>query len=324
MPQKDVVSGAAGLIGFEVTAQLLRRGGRVIAIDDFRKGGRAELDALQREFPRQLDIVELDLADGSLSMLPSGRMARVFHLAAIVGVDYVNRHPYETLRVNTLSTVRLFDWAIAHGCDALLFASSSENYASAVDRGWVTLPTAEDVPLCISDIALPRWSYAASKIAGESAVFGAAAAGGFRGCVMRFHNVYGPRMGPTHVIPEFLDRCRRRIDPFPIYGYDATRSFLHVADAATAICLVADTVERTDGGIFNIGSADEVLIGDLADLVFDVTGFHPRVEAHDAPPGSVRRRLPDISRLRALGFAPTVALRAGIASCWNHAAYAPA
>jgi len=134
---------------------------------------------------------------------------------------------------------------------------------------------------------------------------------------VRFHNVYGPRMGPTHVIPEFLARARQRVDPFPVFGSDQTRSFLHVEDAGRALRAVLGAALEKRGGVYNIGSDVETRISDLAKLVFDVTGFHPRVDERPAPPGSVRRRVPDVKKLRALGFAPKRALREGIAECWQ-------
>jgi UDP-glucose 4-epimerase/UDP-glucuronate decarboxylase len=247
----------------------------------------------------------------------AGPWDAVFHLAAIVGVRYVSEHPYDTVASNMKSTLAVLDHVIEHRARAVLFASSSENYASGVDLGFVPVPTPENVPLVISDVALPRWSYAASKLAGESAVFGAAPLGGFTPLVVRFHNVYGPRMGPTHVIPEMLERCARRVDPFPIFGSDQTRSFLHVADAARALVTVMQAALSASGGIVNVGSSRETKIGDLARKIFEVTGFHPEVREESAPPGSVGRRVPDVGKLAALGFRPEVSLEAGLAECWR-------
>jgi len=312
---RHCVTGAAGVIGFDLARALLARGDEVVAIDCGKKGGLEDLRALARESGGRLQLAEVDLAQDAAPV--EGRFDAVFHLAAIVGVRYVTEHPYETFAVNARTTLNVLDRAIAGGCGAFLFASSSENYASGVDAGTVPVPTPEDVPLSIGEIALPRWSYAASKIGGESAVFGAAPLGGFTPAVVRFHNVYGPRMGATHVIPEMLERCRQGVDPFPVFGCDQTRSFLHVADAARALTLVMDAALRGEGGVTNVGCATETRIEDLARLIFDVTGHHPEVEALPAPPGSVRRRVPDVSRLAALGFEPEVELADGLRDCWN-------
>jgi UDP-glucose 4-epimerase/UDP-glucuronate decarboxylase len=314
---RHLVTGAAGVIGFELTRALLARGDRVVAVDRGLKGGLDELAALAGAHPGALAVHQLDLAaPGALAEL-SGPWDAVFHMAAIVGVRYVTDHPYETLAVNVRSTLTVLDHVLEQRAKAVLFASSSENYASGVDQGFVPVPTGEGVPLSIADVALPRWSYAASKIAGESAVFGAAPLGGFTPVVVRFHNVYGPRMGPTHVIPEMLERCARRVDPFPIFGSDQTRSFLHVADAARALLAVLDAALGGSGGIVNVGSGEETRIGELARRIFAVTGFHPRIDEHGAPPGSVCRRVPSVARLAALGFRPEISLDAGLAECWR-------
>lgn len=310
-----IVTGAAGLVGFDLTRSLLARGDRVIGTDNFLKGGEQDIQALQEEYPDTFDFVKGDLADPGLLKELDGEYDTIFHMAAIVGVAYVNDHPYETMRVNMLSTLNVTDFAIRNSCKGVVFASSSENYASAVTNGWIGLPTGEDVPLCITDIELPRWSYASSKTAGESAIFGAARIGDFTPYVVRFHNVYGPRMNPTHVIPEFIQRCVKRMDPFPVYGYDATRSYLHVRDAVEALALIAFSEKSTEGGIFNVGSPEELSIEQLLEVVFECADFRPNIDKHPAPPGSVKRRIPDISKLESLGFQPKIGLREGIQEC---------
>lgn len=313
-----LVTGGAGVIGFELVRALLERRHEVVTIDSGIKGGYEDLEQLAARSEGRLKSVRGDFARDPRLM--DGAFDAIFHLAAIVGVRYVSDHPYETMAVNMRTTLAVLDHALATGCKAVFFASSSENYAAGVDRGYVPVPTPENVVLTIDDVALPRWSYAASKIAGESALFGAARAGGFAPVVVRFHNVYGPRMGPTHVIPEFLERVRQRVDPFPVYGPEQTRSFLYAEDCGRALATVLDAVldgRMAKGGLINIGSSLETRISDLAQSVFDVTGFHPRVDPQPAPPGSVARRVPDTSKLRALGFAPSTLLRDGLAACWR-------
>lgn len=319
MSARHLVTGAAGLIGFEVARALLARGDEVVAIDIGRKGGMQDLARLAGESRGKLRVSERDLAaDGAVAELGHlGAFESIFHLAAIVGVRYVCDHPYETVAVNLRTTLNVLDHAIAMRPKVVLFASSSENYAASVEARRVPIPTPEDVEIGVADPARPRWSYAASKIAGETAVFGAAPLGGFAPVILRFHNVYGPRMGPTHVIPEFLARCKQRTDPFPIYGPEQTRSFLHVEDAARAVLLVETAAKNGASGIYNIGAVDEVRIEDLAGMVFRVAGFHPKLDAQPAPEDSVARRAPDVRKLAALGFRPATKLEDGVRACWN-------
>ena len=313
MRTPHLVTGAAGLIGFALVRQMLERGDPVVAVDRYLKGGREELEDLAREHSGRLELVEADLARHGAASDLEGPFDAIVHLAAIVGVRYVNDHPYDTLTTNLRSTLELTDLALRVGCSIFAVASSSENYAAGVDAGWVPVPTPEDVPLVIDDIAMPRRSYAASKIACESAVFSAAPRGDFTPVVFRFHNVYGPRMGTTHVIPEFVARCLEQLDPFPIHGPEQTRSFLYVDDATRAMLCILDAARVRDaGGIYNVGRPEETAVCDLARLVFEAVGFEPRIEEHPALPGSVARRVPDTSKLEALGFEPRVSLAEGI------------
>ena len=140
-----------------------------------------------------------------------------------------------------------------------------------------------------------------------------ARARGLRVVVGRFHNVYGPRMGADHVIPELCLRALRREDPFRLYGTEQRRAFCHVTDAVEAMTRLM-AAEAAWGRVVNIGNdAEETRIGDLARLVLDTAGFAPTIEPVPAPAGSVERRCPDLTRLRALtGFQPKMGLAAGV------------
>jgi len=224
----------------------------------------------------------------------------------------VETDPARVVRVNTLAVLNVLDWLPGRG-EVLFFASTSEAYAGGVMAGTVPVPTPEDVPLTVPDIAAPRFAYAASKILGEAAVLHIARARSLRAVIGRFHNVYGPRMGADHVIPELALRALRREDPFRVYGGEQRRAFCHVADAVEALTRLTAT-EAAWGRVVNIGNdAEETRVDDLVRLVLRVAHFEPAIDARPAPAGSVARRCPDLHRLRALtGFAPKVPLEAGV------------
>ena len=81
------------------------------------------------------------------------------------------------------------------------------------------------MPLCIEDIKNPRFTYAATKLLGESAFLQYGRAFGFESVIVRYHNVYGPRMGFKHVIPQVCKRLFDNENPFQVYGHNQTRSF---------------------------------------------------------------------------------------------------
>lgn len=315
MSGRFLVTGAAGLVAFEAVRQLCESGHSVRAVDWFRKGPRADLDALAARHRGRLEIVAQDLARDA-SCLRGERWESVFHLAAIVGVAYVRAHPYETLDVNLRSTLNVLEACRERAPGSVIFSSSSENYAAGVDAGRLPLPTPENVELGVSDVEEPRWSYAASKIAGESMLFAAAREADFVPIVARLHNVYGPRMPTTHVVPEMLARCQAGTDPFPVYGPAQTRSFLHVSDCARALLVLHEKVARP-GGIWNIGSGREIRIDELARLCFAVSGHRPKLDERPHSPGSVMRRVPDVRKLESLGWKQTIRLEDGLAECWR-------
>lgn len=305
---KALVLGGAGFIGLHLTRRLLAGGHQVTIVDDFSRGrDDRDLVALRSE----VDVVPADLTEAaSYARLPRG-WDQIYMLVAVVGVRNVERDPARVMRVNTLALQHTLDW-LRTG-DRLFFASTSEVYAGSVSTGVAGVPTGEDVPLLIEDVTAPRFAYGVSKLWGEAAVVHAARAKGLRSVVARFHNVYGPRMGADHVIPELSLRAIRRENPFRVYGNDQYRAFCYVDDATDAMVrLMAD--DRAAGQIVHIGNdTEQTNIGDLTKLVLRIADFDPELDVRPAPAGSVARRCPDISRLRALtGFEPTVSLEEGV------------
>ncbi|HWH00864.1 MAG TPA: NAD-dependent epimerase/dehydratase family protein [Pilimelia sp.] len=307
---RALLLGGAGFIGLHLARRLVADGHRVTIVDDFSRGRQdADVDALRAH--ESVEVVSGDLTDpATWAVLPHG-WDQIYLLAAVVGVRNVESDPSRVVRINTLVALHLLDW-VAPG-ERVFFASTSEVYAGGVDAGVVPVPTAEDVPVMIRDVTAPRFAYAISKLLGEAAFIHGAKAKGFEAVVGRFHNVYGPRMGADHVIPEMSLRAVRGEDPFRVPGADQFRAFCHVDDAVEAMLRLMATPEAA-GQIVHIGNdADETNIADLAKLVLRVAGVSPAVEALPAPPGSVARRCPDLSRLRALtGYEPQVPLEEGV------------
>lgn len=307
---RALLLGGAGFIGLHLARRLAADGHSVTIVDDFSRG-RDDADLAAMRATPGVEIRSGDLTDpATWAALPHG-WDQIYLLAAVVGVRNVESDPARVVRVNTLAALHLLDW-IEPG-EKLFFASTSEVYAGGVDLGLVPVPTAEDVPVVIADPTAPRFSYAISKLLGEAAVLHAARAQGLAAVVGRFHNVYGPRMGADHVIPELSLRAMRGEDPYRVYGMDQTRAFCHVDDAVEAMLRLMDTPAAA-GRVVHIGNdAEETNIGDLAKLVLRVAEFAPRLDPVPAPAGAVARRCPDLTLLRSLtGYEPVVSLEEGV------------
>lgn len=308
---RSLLLGGAGFIGLHLARRLLAdAGAQVTIVDDFSRGRHDdELEAVAAR--PGVELVTADLTDAdSLRALPRA-WDEVYLLAAVVGVRPVMADPARVIRVNTLATLVALDWIEPPA--RVFFASTSEVYAGGVERGIVPVPTPESVPLAIEDVEHPRFAYAASKILGEAAAIHYGAARKLPCVIGRFHNVYGPRMGTDHVIPELCLRALGGEDPFRVYGAEQRRAFCHVGDAIDAIVALVRHPAAWSG-IVNIGNdREETAIADLAALVLETAGRRPVIRREPAPGGSVSRRCPDLQRLRELtGVSPRISLRDGV------------
>lgn len=307
---KVLLLGGAGFIGLHLARRLIAEGSSVTIVDDFSRGCDDPDVAALREHP-SVQVVSGDLTSPQTwAQLPHG-WDQIYLLAAVVGVRNVEQDPSRVVRVNALSALHLLDWVRPD--EPVFFASTSEVYAGAVDAGVAWVPSAEDVPVMISDITAPRFSYAISKLLGEAGFIHGSRAGRVRAVVGRFHNVYGPRMGADHVIPEMALRAIRGEDPFLVRGADQYRAFCHVDDAVEAMLRLMAT-PRAFGEIVHIGDdTAETNILDLAKLVLRMAQVSPEIQPAPAPPGSVDRRCPDLTWLRNLtGYEPAVGLEDGV------------
>ena len=312
---RSLVLGGAGFIGLHLTRRLLADGHEVTVVDDFSRGRHDEELALVQQHER-VHVVSADLTDPrSLDEVGHGH-DHVYLLAAVVGVRNVERDPSRVIRVNTLSALNVLDWL--HPGQRVFFASTSEVYAGGVAAGVVPVPTGEDVPVLVEDVGAPRFAYAISKLLGEAAFLHGATARGASAVIGRFHNVYGPRMGADHVIPEMLLRARDGEDPFTVWGAEQYRAFCFVDDAVEAVIRLM-AAPGAAGRVVHIGDdTAETNIADLAKLVLRTTGATPDLVPAPAPTGSVARRCPDLSLLRELtGFEPETSLEEGVRRTWE-------
>ena len=310
MPDRVLVSGGAGFIGLQLTRALLERGDDVTLIDDFSRGSRDhELNRLLDE----VELVEHDLTRPLPQGLLKGGYRAVFHLAAVVGTHASAERPHQVLRVNLGAALNLLEWAATEPPERLFLSSTSEVTDGAARVGLAGVPVSDDTPLVVEDVSRARSSYAISKIAGEALFLNFGRDLGVPVRIARYFNVYGPRMGHDHVIPQLIDRILNRRNPFPVYGADQARSFCYVDDAVRA---TLSTVELPDERpiLASIGNdTEEIVIRALITRLFALTGYDAELEIHEPPAGSPERRRPDLTRLRELiGYEPQVPLDEGL------------
>jgi len=312
--KKILITGGAGFIGFHL-AKLLSKNPeyQVTICDNF---FRSEKDKHLRELLKRKNIrlIEMDLSDRNDFGKLGSNYDYVYHLAAINGTKYFYEIPHKVLRNNILSEINILDWFVKSNSKKILFTSSSETYAATIQKQGGPIPTPETVLLSIDDVMNPRWSYAGSKIIGELLFVNYARAYKFEMVIIRYHNVYGPRMGYAHVIPEFIKRIYETEDPFNIYGGQETRTFSYVDDAVKMTQELMES-DKTNGKIINVGSgqSEEIKIRGLAEKLFKIAKYEPKIKVNPAPKGSVLRRCPDLTLLKKMiAYKPKVKLEEGL------------
>lgn len=307
---KVLVTGGTGFIGYHLVRKLLDEGYDVTVVDNM---FRSHID---QDFSDLLDYVKfitMDLCNPEELEKLKDYYRYVFHLAAINGVKYAENIPDVVLKTNLLSTINILEWCRQHKPESFVFASSSEVYSSAMGWEQFQVPTNESVPLTISDPFIPRLSYAGSKIAGELLSLNYAQQHGFKSRIVRFHNIYGPRMGYDHVIPQVITRILNKENPLKVYGADQTRAFCYVTDAVRATYQIAVDTQK-EHLVINIGnSQEEIKIRELYRKILKMTSYSPELDEQRAPLGSVDRRCPDTNLLSQLtDYVPKVSLDQGL------------
>lgn len=313
--KRVLITGGCGFVGLHLARRLSAEAGiEITLVDNFMRGKRDKGLEMLLDLPN-VRMVEGDLTEqGTFESLDAG-YDEIYHLAAILGVRNVIDRPHEVLRINAVATLNLLDWYVRGGGKRLLFSSTSEVYAWAKGVVEIPIPTPETIPLVLTDLDAPRITYAGSKIFCELSVRQYCNKFEKPYAIVRYHNVYGPRMGHEHVIPQLYYRARDGQNPLVVYSADHRRAFCYVSDAVEATVLSM----RTPGAqrkTINIGNDnEEVSISELATKLLDCAGIRAEIRPERDASDPIQRRCPDImSARKVLGYSPKVSLMDGLKS----------
>lgn len=306
--KKYLITGGTGFIGRNLTRALVDAGYGVRILDNNSRGNLESLNDIKGEF----EFVKGDIRNSRVVRRSCRGVDGVIHLAAVNGTKFFYSMPEVVLDVATRGMINVIDGCLWHGVSELFLASSSEVYQTPP-----VVPTGEDVPMVIPDPANPRFSYAGGKIISELLVTNYGRKYFRRAIIFRPHNVYGPEMGWEHVIPQFIIRMRKlsqtKSSPikFPIQGSGReTRSFVFIDDFVQGFLILLKRGRHL--GVYNIGTSEEVSIKKVAEEVARFFGRKIIIVPGKLAKGGTPRRLPDISKIKKLGYNPGVSLRKGI------------
>ena len=305
----SLITGGAGFIGSHLAEALLDRGQKVTVIDDLSTGSMSNIDHLRDKegFSFVIDTV----LNRTLMAVLIDRADVVFHLAAAVGVQLIVENPVRTIETNIRTTEIVLENA-AKKNKRVLITSSSEVYGK-LDK----TKFHEDDDLLLGPTSRSRWSYAASKIIDEFLAKAYSDEFGLPATIVRLFNTIGPRQTGRYgmVVPRFV-RQALRTEPMTVYGDGSQRrSFTWVKDVAEALINLAEHQEAA-GEVFNIGHTEDLSIGELAEMVKELTASDsviklvPYEEAYAEGFEDIQRRLPDIDKIhRLIGYQPSLSLR---------------
>ena len=302
-----LVLGGAGFIGRNIVEFLINKRDYNVTAADVEEGSNWKAISEDQNVSSRFKTVIDDFTDSKAFERLNQRFDEVYMLAAIVGVNRTLKDPQEVIRINTLLTMNTLDWISRNPIKRLVFASSSENYACTSDLFYTEIPTAEDVPLCVGDITHPRWTYAITKMHGESAFIHSAKSYNYECTIVRYQNIIGPEMGFGHAIPHIVERfVKGEKSPFKVYGHDQTRAFCYVDDAVIGTVGAMES-DKAAGEIYHIGKQDEISMKTLTTYIGKLMDYEGKYEAAMTYPGSVSRRCPNIDKARAdFGYSPSI------------------
>jgi GDP-L-fucose synthase len=291
-----IVAGATGLAGSAIVKAFESKGKSVIGINR--------------------SVVDLMDAKATIDFIAKVKPSLIIDAAAKVGgIGANNSFPVEFLADNLTIQSNLMNAAHKAGVPNFVFLGSSCIYPRDCAQ-----PIKEEY-LMTGSLEETNSAYAIAKIAGIELINSYRKEYGTRWISLMPTNLYGPKdnfdLSASHVLPAFI---RRFIEATESGGGKVTlwgsgtplREFLHVDDLAQAVVVAS---KKYDSSLhLNVGSGEDLSIKDLAEKVAAAAGFAGEIEWDSSKPDGTPRKVLDVSRVKALGWKPTITLDDGIAS----------
>jgi len=290
--KKIIITGGAGFIGYYLAKKLIKKNFQVIIWDNLSRG-KYDIHFKNLIKNKKIKFVKKDLSKKITSNIKG--IKYIFHLAGSVGVKNINQNPLDAFLNNTLTckNVVRFSNKIREKAKIILF-STSEVYSPLIKKKKVKFPIKEENDILIENKIIPRDSYYLSKIFNEKLVQLSKS----NYLIIRPHNIYGPRMGCSHVIPELIKKLfleKKEITKKSlVFSPNHKRAFCYIDDAVDQIISLALN-PKTNNQIFNIGNMNqEIKIIDLAKKIKNLVFKKSNLVRGRVTKGSPTRRVPNM------------------------------
>jgi len=298
-----LVTGGTGFIGSNICQLLVDANHNVKIFDNNSRGSISKI----KKIKRKIKFIRGDIRNKESLKKALKNTDAVIHLAYINGTKYFYSNPVLILDIAIKGILNIIEACIKNRVKELYLASSSEVYQTPHK-----IPTDELEPLKIPDIFNPRYSYGGGKILTELMGVHYGKKYFKKLIIFRPHNVYGPDMGSDHVIPEFIKRFKTlKGKKFKIQGTgNEIRSFIYIEDFIDAFKLILKKGKHLN--IYNIGTSEKIKIKELAFRLSRI--FRKKIILKKIPlaRGGTEVRIPDINKIKRLGFKPKFNLDKGL------------
>lgn len=307
--KRVLVTGADGFIGSHLAEHLLRAGAQVTALAQYNSfnywGWLEDVSSLN-----QIQVVTGDIRDTHFCLNLVKNVDVLFHLAALIPIPYSYRAPESYIETNIKGTLNLCQAALKSGVERFIHLSTSEVYG-----------TAKYVPMDEHHPLQAQSPYSASKIGADAIAISFYSSFQLPVVIARPFNVYGSRQSSRAVIPAIISQIAAGAKEVKLGDLTTTRDFTFVDDMCRGLQAVA-SLDSELGEVFNIGSNQEIAVGDLFRLIAEMMSSDARIEID---PDRFRPSKSEVRRLRcngqklrdATGFQPEVSLREGLRQTIN-------
>jgi len=255
--KRALVTGGAGFIGSHLCEELLSRGFKVYAIDNFATSRKSNIAHLLKN--KYFRFYKGSILDRTLIKCLINQCDIVYHMAAAVGVKYILEHPITSILTNLNGTEIVLELASRYH-KKVIVASTSEVYGKHV-----CLPFRESDDRIMGPTSISRWSYAEGKAIDEFITLAYANEKKLPVIIVRLFNTVGPRQTATYgmVLPRIIQQALNN-KPITVYGDgEQSRAFTYVLDVVGAIVDLSLT-KKAEGGVYNIGNEQAISIKEFA------------------------------------------------------------
>ena len=295
--KKILVIGGAGFLGYHISKKLMKKFN--IHIVDNLSRGKLDKDLLKLIKTKNVKFYKKDLSKNINLNSFSKNYTYIFQFAAIVGVKNVLSSPFKVIEQNFNIQTNSIKIAMKQKkLSKFLFTSTSEVHLGNVYKNKINFPTKEEDEIILPDIKEPRSTYMMSKILGELMLHNS----NLKFLIFRPNNIFGERMGMSHVIPELVNKFlnSKKNSSVIINNHSHSRSFCYIDDAVHQ--MIKLTFSKSLNQTFNIGNDKNLIkIIDLAKMIRKLTARNDvKIKKGKFVDGSPKKRLPSLKKIKLL------------------------